>query len=88
MFTRFFARRPVLQRHIPECEGIGDRAVRIEMPEKGKNDKLKFINFKRKTKVPFVIYAALESVLKKIDDRSKTNTKKLQKHEVCGYSYT
>ena len=30
-------REHFLQRHIPECKGIGDRAVRIEMPVKGKN---------------------------------------------------
>ena len=38
-------------------------------------------------KVPFVIYADFEAILKNINDPSKTNTKKLQEHVVCGYSY-
>ena len=38
MFTQLLYREDRLQRHIPECKGIGDRAVRIEMPEKRKND--------------------------------------------------
>ena len=38
-------------------------------------------------KVPFVIYADFEAILKKINDPSKTNTKKLQEHVICGYSY-
>ena len=38
-------------------------------------------------KVPFVIYADFEALVKKIDDASRTNTNKLQEHEVCGYSY-
>ena len=45
------------------------------MPKKGENDVLKCIHFKRKTKVPFVIYADFESILKKIDDASQTNSK-------------
>ena len=57
------------------------------MPKKVKNDTLKFKNFRKKMKVPFVIYADFKTILKKILDRSKTNTKKLQEHVVCGYSY-
>ena len=38
-------------------------------------------------KAPYVIYADFEAIIVKIDDRSKTNTKKLQEHVVCGYSY-
>ena len=50
------------------------------MPEKGKNDILKFNNFHRKMKVPFVIYADFETIIKKIDDASKTSTKQMQEH--------
>ena len=82
-----YSREDLLQRYIPECNRICDRAVRIEMPKKGKNDTLILINFHRKMKVPFVIYAEFETILKKIDDRSKTNTKTLNEHVVCGYSY-
>ena len=38
-------------------------------------------------KVPFVIYADFESIIEKINDCNETNTKKLQEHIVCGYSY-
>ena len=57
------------------------------MPEKGKNDMLKFVIFYKKMKVRFVIYADFEALVKKIDDASRTNTDKLQEHVVCGYSY-
>ena len=57
------------------------------MPEKGKNDRVKFINFYKKKKFPFVIYADFETIIKKIDDASRTNTNKLQEHVFCGYSY-
>ena len=58
------------------------------MPIHGRNDTLKFANFYKKMKVLFVIYADFEAIIKKIDDRSRTNTKKnLAEHVVCGYSY-
>ena len=41
------------------------------MPEKGKNDTVTFINFYKKKKVPFVIYADFETIIKKIDDASR-----------------
>ena len=75
----------LLQRHIPECNGIGDRAIRIEMPIKGKNDTVKCVNLHKKMKVPFVIYADFEAIIKKIDDHGRTNTTKLQERVVCGY---
>ena len=40
-YLQGYCREDLLQRHIPECKGIGDTAVRIEMPETGKNDVLK-----------------------------------------------
>ena len=56
------------------------------MPVEGKN-KLRFINFYNKMKVPLVIYADFEALIKKIDGQSRTNTNKLQEHVVCGYAY-
>ena len=63
-----------------QWNGIGDKAIRIEMPVESKN-KLRFINFYKKMKVPFVIYADFEALIKKIDDHGRTNV-------VCGYAYT
>ena len=70
-----YSREDLLQRHIPECKGIGDRAVRIEMPIPERNDILKFNNLYKRMKVPFVMYADFEAIIKKIDDCSKTNTR-------------
>ena len=55
----------LLQRHIPECKGIGDRAIRIKMPIKGKNDTVTFVNLHKKMKINFVMYADFEAIIKK-----------------------
>ena len=41
-------------------------AVKIEMPEKGKNNILKFKNYCNSEKVPFIIYTDTESLIKPI----------------------
>ena len=38
-----YSREDLLENHKPECQGIGQTAVRVEMPEEGKN-KLTFQN--------------------------------------------
>ena len=52
---------------------------------------LEFQNWHRQMKVPFVIYADFESIIKKIEgpslDPNKSNTQKTQIHEACGFSY-
>ena len=79
-----------MEAHKPECRGIGQTAVRVEMPEEGKN-KLAFQNHHKQLPVPFVIYADCEALTTKIAgpelDPSKSNTHKTQHHEACGYSY-
>ena len=37
-----YSREDLLQRHRPESMGMGDRAVRIEIPIRGRNNTLKF----------------------------------------------
>lgn len=57
----FFRIKEKFEQHIKECHKINKTA--IKMPEPGENI-LKFKNFQNKEKVPFVIYADLESILK------------------------
>ena len=60
------------------------------MPEKGKNI-LKFNNFHKQQKVPFVIYADFEAITEKISGCEPNNDKSYaeayQKHIDCGYGY-
>ena len=78
-----------LEKHLEYCRN--HEAVKIEMPEKGKNDILKFKNYCNSEKVPFIIYADTESLIKSIQtceaDPEKSYTKKYQKHEPISFSY-
>ena len=61
------------------------------MPKKGINDILWFINYLKKEKVPFIIYADIESLIKPIQtcepSSQSSYTKKYQKHEPISFSY-
>ena len=60
-----FTRADILENHQKYCNGVNDRPTRIEMPEEGKN-KLKFQNHHKQMKVPFIIYAYFEALVKKM----------------------
>ena len=64
-------------------------AVKINMPEKG--TMLKFKNYYRREKVPFVIYADFESCIKSIHtcdlNPESSYTKQYQKHEPISFYY-
>ena len=85
-----YTRADLLDQHRPECQGNGERAIRIEMP-KPERSILKFENWHRQMKAPFVIYADFESIINKIEgpscDPTKSNTQHTQIHEACGFSY-
>ena len=85
-----YSRQDVLEQHLLDCRGINERAIRIEMPNPDKS-LLEFQNWHRQMKVPFVIYADFESIIKKIEgpsfDPTLSNTQKTQIHEACGFSY-
>ena len=71
------------QEYCGECE-----AVEIELPKKG--TMLKFKNYRRSEKVPFIVYADFECFIKPIqlcdaDDKS-SYTKQYQKHEPSSFS--
>ena len=85
-----YSREDLLEAHKPECRGISQTAVRVEMPEEGKN-KLTFQNNHKQLPAPYVIYADFEALMTKIDgpelDPTKNNTQKTQEHEACSYCY-
>ena len=60
------------------------------MPKEEQN-KMSFTNYYKQMKVPYVVYADFECVLRNIDtcepDNEQSFTVKTEKHEPCGFSY-
>ena len=85
-----YTRQDLLEAHKPDCRGIGQTAVRVEMPKAGEN-KLTFQNHHKQLPAPFVIYADFEALTTKIKgpelDPSVSNTQRTQLHETCSYCY-
>ena len=85
-----YTRENLLEAHKPECRGIGQTAVRVEMPEENKN-KLAFQNHHKQLPAPFIIYADFEALTTKVEgpvlDPTKSNTQRTQHHEACSFSY-
>ena len=85
---KVFSSEEILKIHIKDCFKINGKQ-RIIMPKKG--EFVKFKNYERKIKSPFMIYADFESILvpenneKQIAEKSYTN--KFQKHIACSYGY-
>ena len=82
-----FSTQKALDKHEEYCSN--HEAVKINMPEKG--TMLKFKNYHRGEKVPFVIYADFESCIKSIHtcDLNPENsyTKQYQKHKPISFYY-
>ena len=74
-------------KHLEYCKK--HKAVKIELLEKGTI--LKFINYHRREKVPFIVYADFECSIMPIQscnpDNKESYTKKYQKHEPISFSY-
>ena len=83
-----YSREDLLEAHKPDCQGISQTAVRVEMPEEGKN-KLTFQNHHKQLPAPYIIYADFEALTTKVEgpDPAKSNTQETQHHEACSYSY-
>ena len=85
-----YSRKDLLEAHQPDCRGIGQTAIQVDMPEEGKN-KLTFQNHHKQLPAPYIIYADFESLTRKIEglelDPAKSNTQKTTHHEVCSYAY-
>ena len=76
-----------LNKHQGYCDNY--EAVKIKMPEKGTI--LKFINYHRGEKVPFIVYADFECNIKTIQscepNPQSSYTKQYQKHEPSSFCY-
>ena len=79
--------KQALDKHKEYC--YNNECVKTIMPEKGTF--LRFKNFLHSEKVPFIVYADMESLIKNMDncDPNPKNsyTKKYQKHEPISFSY-
>ena len=91
-----FSSERILANHVNNCLTING-AQAINMPKQGENI-LKFNNFHKQLPVPFVIYADLEAITKKVqgckqseemekDKDRRSYTEAYQTHEDCGYGY-
>ena len=80
-----------LEKHLEYCGA--NKEVKIDMPkdEDGNPKYIKFNNYNRKMRVPFVVYADFESFPEKIHtcspDESESYTNQYQKHKASGFSY-
>ena len=76
-----------LEKHWEYCRN--HEAVKIDMPEKG--TMLRFKHFERSEKVPYIIYADTEALIKEMHNcdpnPQSSYTKKYQKHEPISFSY-
>ena len=82
-----FKTKESLDKHKEYCDT--NECVKINMPKKG--TMLKFKNYYRSEKVPFIIYADTEALIKPIQgctpDSQNSYTNKYQKHEPISFSY-
>lgn len=80
-----FSSDNVLNKHKNDCIVInGEQAIKI--PQKGDNI-IKFQNYNRQLKAPFVIYADFEAVTEKVQSckpNDNSYTEAYQKHTDCG----
>ena len=87
MFKPFLVRKDALSKHKEYCDEY--EAVKIELPKKG--TKLKFKNYHRIEKVPFIVYADFECFIKPIllcsPEDKESYTKQYQKHEPSCFCY-
>ena len=84
-----FTSESILLKHMEDCMVLNGCQA-IGMPAEGEVAKFKF--FRETVKIPFVIYADLESLLHKLTVTQKLEvnqeqTEKLQKHIACSYGY-
>ena len=79
----------LLEKPTPDCKGINQAAVAIEMPEPV--EKIMFNNYRKQLKAPYIIYADFDSITQKIQgqnlDPKKSGMQNTAHHEACGYSF-
>ena len=89
-----FSREDLLENHKKYCNGLKGKPTRIDMP-KEEEKIVSFQNYNKQMKVPYVIYADLEALIKKISlceleggNKGKSYIIKKEYHEASGFSYT
>ncbi len=76
----YFYKEVELKNHIPTCMDMN--TCRIDLPAEGPDAKVRFKNFVHKEKLPFCIYADIESILKPTDKMPA-----FQEHQAFSISY-
>lgn len=80
----YFSKESKLNSHIIDCSTINK--CKMNLPQAG--TQLFFKNYKHKEPSEFIIYSDIESILKKVNDETKSrSTIKYQKHEACSVGY-
>lgn len=78
-------------RIVTELPGMNNKKTKNWFGQEICNDKINFGKFQRKLKVPFVIYADFEAILKPVKscnpDPLKSYTEPIHEHEVYSYGY-
>lgn len=84
-----FISKDLLKDHLPYCKQFS--CQKVEYPVQGKDNILKFENFYKKLRVPFVIYCDFETLVQKIDicvpDPQTSSTTHEAYVNPCGYAY-
>ena len=81
----YFCTNERLQSHTTDCQEINDCAIRLPSEDE---KWLEFGNHRNKERVPFVVYADLECVLRKTEpDREGASSYAYQRHEVFSIGY-
>ena len=70
-----YKRRDLLERHKPECKGLLKSPTRTDIPKVGEN-KMVLKNYYKQMKVPYVVYADFECVLRKSQTINKASQSK------------
>ena len=60
-----YSKEEFLIKHKEDCQGIGKTAVRIEMPEDGKNI-IKFKSYNKQQKLPYILFMQILKQLQKM----------------------
>ncbi|XP_036146615.1 uncharacterized protein LOC118646876 [Monomorium pharaonis] len=80
----YFSTNEKLEAHVVDCRELNDCAIQLPSED---NKWLSFKNYNRKERVPFVVYADLECVLKKLNTDPRMPTYASQHHEVFSVGY-
>ncbi|XP_070526693.1 uncharacterized protein [Cardiocondyla obscurior] len=81
---QYFSSSDRMEKHSVECMNINECAIKLLTD----NEKwLTFGNYRRKERVPFIVYADLKCTLEKVNDDSTTSTHAYQHHKAFSIGY-